>query len=348
MKTQIKTFFTQFSAVLLFAILIAGCAKEDVATVSEQDDFLNELITSLEDAESMEEGIELRSKYKRSTFYTLRAALKCTGLSGVMKNRDLTLFAPDDAAFAKLGLDKNNICDAFDTETLTNILTYHVFGERILVVRPGSLTMFNGAPANIISKPISIRGDYYKRYLINGSRLIGRGKCRGIKTFVINNVILPPSSNIVEAAQATDKFSVLVQAILAADPGVEEALSAPGAGVTVFAPTNQAFFDLLAALNLASLDDVVAALGVEGLTKVLQYHVVPAVAYSTDLVDGAELPTLQGETIMVDLENLQLGDKSGAPTGLVADCLDIVASNGIVHTIDRILLPQEILDALGL
>ena len=332
----------------MLAIFVAGCAKEDVTTINEQDDFLTELIASLENAEPMEEGVELRSRYKRSTFYTLRAALKCTGLSGVLKNRDLTIFAPDDAAFAKLGLDKDNICDAFDKETLTNILTYHVFGERILVVRPGSLTMLNGSPANIISKPISIRGDYFKRYLINGSRLIGRGKCRGIKTFVINGVLLPPSSNIVEAASATDKFSVLVQAVLAADPGVAEALSAPGAGVTVFAPTNQAFLDLLAALNLASLEDAVAALGVEGLTKVLQYHVVPAVAYSTDLVDGAELPTLQGETITVDLENLQLLDKSGAPTGLVGDCLDIVASNGIVHTIDRILLPQEIIDALGL
>lgn len=345
MKTQFKKFNLQLSAILFFALLIVGCAKQEMPSITEQDDFLEELITSLENSEEMEQGVETRSHRKRS-FYTLRAALKCTGLTSVLKNYRLTLFAPDDAAFAALGLDADNICESFDTETLTNILTYHVVGERIPVVRAGSLTMFNGNPANIVSKPLTIRGAYYKRYLINGARLIGRGSCRGIKTFVINKVLLPPSSNIVEAAQATSKFSILVQAVLAADPGVAEALSAPGAGVTVFAPTDEAFIDLLGALNVGSLEELIGVIDVTGLTKVLQYHVVPAIAYSTDLVDGAELPTLQGETIGVDLDNLSLNDKSGTATGLVADCLDIVTSNGIVHTIDKVMLPQEILDAL--
>ncbi len=345
MKTQFKKLTLQLSAILFFALLVVGCAKQEMPAVAEQDDFLQELITSLENAEEMEQGVETRS-HKKNTFYTLRAALKCVGLSSVLRNYRLTLFAPNDAAFAALGLDADNICEAFDTESLTNILTYHVIGERIPKVSAGSLTMLNGNPANIISKPLTIRGAYFKRYLINGARLIGRGSCRGIKTFVINKVLLPPSVNIVEAAQATSKFSILVQAVLAADPGVVEALSAPGAGVTVFAPTNEAFGDLLAALGVGSLEEVIGAIGVEGLTKVLQYHVVPAIAYSTDLVDGSELPTLQGETIGVDLANLSLNDKSGTGTGLVADCLDIVTSNGIVHTIDKVMLPQEILDAL--
>ena len=339
-----KQFVFLVTLLLSFSLFLTNCTKDQDVNPFQEDLFLDELITSLEQSEDLDS--EFLRSHKRTTFSTLRAALKCTGLTGIMKNRDLTLFAPTDAAFAKLGLDASNICEAFDSETLANILSYHVYGDRILVVRSGSLTMLNDNPANITSKVKSLRAPYYQRYLINNNRLIARGKCRGIKTFVINGVLLPPSSNIVELAQSNDDFSILVQAVLAADPGVLAALSAPDAKATVFAPTNQAFVDLLEALQLSSLEEVVGAIGVEGLTTVLQYHVVPAVAYSTDLSDGQVLPTLQGETLTVDLENLGIMDKTETNANLQADGLDLIATNGIVHTIDKILLPQAILDLL--
>ena len=66
------------------------------------------------------------------TFGTLVAALGCTGLVGAVANpeAELTVFAPTDAAFGALGLNADNICGAFDTETLTTVLLYHVVGER--------------------------------------------------------------------------------------------------------------------------------------------------------------------------------------------------------------------------
>ena len=65
-------------------------------------------------------------------FNTLVAALSCTGLVGAVADPDaeLTVFAPTDAAFAELGLDAGTICAAFDTDTLSTILLYHVVGER--------------------------------------------------------------------------------------------------------------------------------------------------------------------------------------------------------------------------
>lgn len=65
-------------------------------------------------------------------FNTLVAALVCTDLVGAVSNPDaeLTVFAPTDAAFGGLGLNPGNICTAFDEETLTTILLYHVVGER--------------------------------------------------------------------------------------------------------------------------------------------------------------------------------------------------------------------------
>jgi len=65
-------------------------------------------------------------------FDTLVEALTCTGLVGAVANpaAELTVFAPTDDAFDKLGLDKDNVCTTFDTETLSTILLYHVVAER--------------------------------------------------------------------------------------------------------------------------------------------------------------------------------------------------------------------------
>ena len=79
-------------------------------------------------------------------FTTLVAALVCTDLVGAVANpnAELTVFAPTDAAFGKNGLDADNICAAFGTETLTTILLYHVVGER----RP-SPSVINGKNKSI-------------------------------------------------------------------------------------------------------------------------------------------------------------------------------------------------------
>lgn len=79
-------------------------------------------------------------------FDTLVQALSCTGLVGAVAdpNAELTVFAPSDAAFAAAGLNPGNICGAFDTDTLTTILLYHVVGER----RP-SPSVINGRNKSI-------------------------------------------------------------------------------------------------------------------------------------------------------------------------------------------------------
>ncbi len=79
-------------------------------------------------------------------FNTLVAALSCTGLVGAVADpeAELTVFAPSDTAFAAAGLNAGNICTAFDTETLTTILLYHVVGER----RP-SPSVINGKNKSI-------------------------------------------------------------------------------------------------------------------------------------------------------------------------------------------------------
>ena len=181
---------------------------------------------------------------------------------------------------------------------------------------------------------------------MNDTRAYLKFKTRKLTVYAIEDVLFPAEGNIVGTAVAADDFNVLVSAVLAADPSIAAALSDEDAVFTVFAPTDAAFGDLLAALGLNSLEEAVAAVGVEGLSTILLYHVVDGCAVSNTLIDGAVIPTLSGETITIDLDNLSIIDKSGAPSGLIPSLLDIRTSNGVIHAIDKVLLPQAIIDAL--
>jgi len=147
---------------------------------------------------------------------------------------------------------------------------------------------------------------------------------------------------IVEIAAGNPDFSTLVAAVTAADPAIAAALSGEGP-LTVFAPTNQAFADLLAALNL-SAEDVLA--NTELLNQVLLYHVVEGAVLAETVVtlDGQSVPTLlEGASVEVSIVNG--GVVLNGSVNVVAT--DIIASNGVIHVIDAVLVPQVVLDALG-
>merc|ERR1719408_409864 len=138
-------------------------------------------------------------------------------------------------------------------------------------------------------------------------------------------------ASIVGVASSIDDFSILVDAVVATD--LVGALSDPTSEFTVFAPTNDAFVALLGALGLESLGDVPA----EVATEILLYHVVPAVAFSTDLTDGMMLPTLGGGELTVDLSDGVVIDGVGSSASVIA--ADVEAGSSVVHVIDTVLLP---------
>ena len=159
-------------------------------------------------------------------------------------------------------------------------------------------------------------------------------------------------NTIVETAQNTSDLSSLVSALAKADEldGTDliGALSGDGP-FTVFAPTNQAFADLLDALgpDYNSLEDFDTDAEKELLVKVLTYHVVAGTAaFSTDLSNGQTIGTLQGENVgvAIDAGSVQIDDASD--TNATVAIPDVAATNGVVHVIDKVLLPQEVLDAL--
>lgn len=160
-----------------------------------------------------------------------------------------------------------------------------------------------------------------------------------------------PLSNIVETAQATPDLSNLVAALTAADQSAANDLIGTLSGngpFTVFAPTNAAFEALLAQLDgFDSLDDFDTDEERALLASILTYHVVAGAAvFSGDLSEGQEVTTVQGETLSVSLQGgVTVTDATGTPATVTS--ADIETSNGVVHIINKVLLPQSVLDALS-
>jgi uncharacterized surface protein with fasciclin (FAS1) repeats len=134
-----------------------------------------------------------------------------------------------------------------------------------------------------------------------------------------------PAKDIVDTAVAAGSFGTLAKALTAA--GLVDTLKGSGP-FTVFAPTDAAFAKLPAGTLEALLADK------EKLTKVLTYHVVSGKVTAADVAKLKSATTVQGGTLSIDTTS---GVKVGAATVVTAD---VMASNGVIHVIDTVLIPN--------
>lgn len=133
--------------------------------------------------------------------------------------------------------------------------------------------------------------------------------------------------DIVDTAVSAGSFNTLVAAVKAAD--LVGALKGDGP-LTVFAPTDEAF----AALPEGTVESLLKPENREQLKSILLYHVVAGKIMAADIGSGAQPATLQGETIDV------VGSDSGVTVnGANVVAADVVASNGVIHVIDAVILP---------
>jgi len=135
----------------------------------------------------------------------------------------------------------------------------------------------------------------------------------------------PASKDIVDTAVDAGSFSTLVTAVQAA--GLVETLKSDGP-FTVFAPTDEAFAKLPAGTLDSLLQDK------EALTKVLTYHVVPGRVMAADVAGLSSAETVQGQSISIDTSSGVKVDDANVVKA------DIVASNGVIHVIDTVILPR--------
>lgn len=244
---------------------------------------------------------------------------------------DLTLFAPDNAAFIAAGITS---LDGLDAATLSPILLYHVLGAKVLsseLPADGMATTLNGEKIYL--------GYLTNSVLINGLTTINAvdiEKNNGV-VHTINRTLVPPAIDIVDIAVAmsdmgdNSEFTVLVSILsLPEYSDIAQAIKDLD-NVTLFAPTDAAF---------AEIEDVLPTLTEEQVRNVLTYHAASARVFSTQLVDGQVLPMLNGETLTVNINSggTSLTDMSmGDDAGIIE--VNVHGSNGVIHVIDKVLIP---------
>jgi uncharacterized surface protein with fasciclin (FAS1) repeats len=295
------------------------------------------------------------------------AVLKAELAETLSSEGPFTVFAPSDDAFVALldvlGDDYNSL-DDFDTDEemmlLKDILLYHVLATEVKAADLSEGSVATALAENLID--VIASGDTFvigdasdTNANITGTDIMASN---GV-AHTIDKVLLPQSAidfvtalslkTIVEIAVDTDDLSLLVGALQQANAGLVETLGTEGP-FTVFAPTNEAFVALLAALgdDYHSLADFDTQDEKDLLVKVLTYHVVAGTAaFSTDLSDGQMIETFQGENVGVNIKDGTVHIVDATDTNATVVLADVAASNGVVHVINKVLLPQEVLDILA-
>lgn len=271
-----------------------------------------------------------------NNFSTLVDAVLKAGLADTLSGEgEFTVFAPTNAAFEDLlsSLGASSL-DDLTAEDLMPILKYHVVSGNVLSsdLSSGRVTTLNG-------KDIAV--DVSSSVMINGKSNVTAADIQGTNgvIHVIDKVLLPDDApkNIVETASSDEQFSTLVDALTKAD--LASVLEGEGP-FTVFAPTNGAFGDLLSELGASSLDDLTA----EQLEPILLYHVVSGKVMSGDLSNGyvntlSPGPNSTNTSLMVNTDNGVTLNGNTSVTGA-----DIETYNGVIHVIDKVLVPPTVVD----
>ena len=279
----------------------------------------------------------------------LSNALQKTGLytsfDGSNADDRYTLYAPNDMAFARfLTTSGFNSIDDVPLDVLKKVLLNHVMVD-IIRYRDFETGYYKTAAQYINGSSINNLSIYIEqinmRVTLNGDARITQGNVNASNGIIhaVNSVIPIPS--IVTFAKADKNLEILLSALTRPDlttdfPSILGTdMGTSPAPFTVFAPGNQAFIDLLAELNLSSLDEI----DEPTLNTTLTYHVIgEANVYSTDLSDNLQLNTLGGPITANMSLGATLTDANNRVSNIIA--VDIQANNGVIHVIDKVILPN--------
>ena len=297
--------------------------------------------------------------YFNKDFSILTAAvIKAELLSTLIDGQaNYTLFAPNNAAFAKAGI---NSLDGLSKEDLTPILAYHAIDGEVFG---------DGLPATG-SAVTTLGGDFYLSInssgaYINGTSMVTAATLAGGAldydngvVHLIDRTLVPATDNIVSiavaASQASEgaEFGQLVAALTAVEnDGTTDALVTILSGegsFTVFAPTDAAFQSLYTSAGVADFNALVDAVGIGTIETVLKYHVLAGNVFSSDIPNAlsgnpsVELTPLAGGKFTLN-SDLTITDTDGAlGIGTAAASIvdtDIFGTNGVIHVIDQVILP---------
>jgi uncharacterized surface protein with fasciclin (FAS1) repeats len=285
---------------------------------------------------------------------SLVAAVLKTGLAGALSNAsaNLTVFAPTNDAFAGLPAPFNNaanigaITDPAQIAFLKNVLLYHVLGAEVF-----SHQISNGPSSAVTIKPAGSANDntvYLSKTFgfirVNGNSDVIRANINASNgvIHVINKVLLFPTQTIAAIAIPNPDLSALVAALVKTNLA---GVFAGSGDFTVFAPTNAAFAQLPAPFKTAaSISAITDPATIAALANILKYHVVGSRNFAWDLgifrriTTIASAPNNKITTILGYNNGWVKGDNNTSYAQITP--ADILATNGVVHVINKVLLPK--------
>jgi transforming growth factor-beta-induced protein len=324
--------FTLLSLLLVLGLLLVACGGQEAAPTAESAAEMVEEPTAEPTETPVEEPAQtiVDVAVAAGDFSTLVTAVQAAGLVETLSSAGpFTVFAPTDAAFAALPAGTLEALLADPSGQLTDILLYHVVAGSVMAA---DVVGLDSAPT-VFGEDIAITVMDGSVFLNETVRVTATDieASNGV-IHVIDAVLLPPAEEaalltIAEIAAGDENFSTLVAALDAT--GLVETFAGEGE-FTVFAPTNDAF----TALPEGTLETLLADPGGQ-LTDILLYHVVEGAVPAETVVTLDSATTLLGEdvTIRVENGNVFLNDI------VQVTATDIMASNGIIHVIDGVLLP---------
>lgn len=289
----------------------SGC--DGVRTVS---------LASMEDAAA---GNIVQVAQAAGSFTTLVAAVRAAGLDGVLSGPGpFTVLAPTDEAFEALPAGTvQTLLRPENRQLLRTILLAHVVPASVesgAIVKVTSAATVGGQRVEV-----DVRDG---RVIVGGATVIMADveASNGV-IHAIDRVIMPATQDIIGVASDAGSFTTLAAAIKAA--GLVEALRGEGP-FTVFAPTDEAF----AALPAGTVANLLKPENRETLAAVLKYHVVPGRVFADDAAGAGVAATLQGADVRIRIRDGRLMVNDAAVISS-----DVQATNGVIHVIDRVILP---------
>jgi uncharacterized surface protein with fasciclin (FAS1) repeats len=261
-----------------------------------------------------------------------------------------TVFAPNNAAFNRLGIREAVDLVGLQPDFLTNTLKYHVYSGSLA----GSALVAGSTSASLLgpTRRIIVRADGSK--YVNGSRILGTDviAANGL-VHPIDKLLIATGGNVVESAVALQsakvftqpELTLLVAAVVKCN--LQGLLSQPGP-YTVFAPSDQAFRNLGAKYATVAAINSLSAADVTALTGVLANHVLAGSLgnkFTPELPDGTTVTAFSGNkltfgTFSNSTLTVKYGDGAATNVAVPANLVipDVQCTNGVVHIIDRVLL----------
>ena len=245
-----------------------------------------------------------------------------------------TVFAPTDQAFTNAGIDLATFDTDEEIAVLTDILLYHVYTAGAVYAADVSdgltVAMANGDDASFT--------------VTNGTVMIGDATVTTADVMasngvihVIDKVLMPPADlvDIAAVAMSTGVHDSLVAALVKAD--LVSTMQSVGP-YTVFAPTDQAFAAAGIDLDAFTTDEEIAA-----LTDILLYHVYSGAVYAAGVTDGQAVEMVNG-----DYAQFTVSEGTVMIEDATVTTADVMASNGVIHVIDKVLMPPAPYTGVGI